>query len=243
MKITIFGATGGTGNHLVRLALVAGHDVTAVVRDPARLSIPAPTGDRTGALPDTRTPAKAGPDRDSRTPDRADADRGGLQVVRADAMDPAAIGPFVAGRDVVISALGPRRGSKEPVCAPGATSIIAAMRTADARRLVVVTAAGHVVDPADDFATRYLAKPILRRLLRRAFADFAATDAVVTASGLDWTIMRPSRLTNGDHRPYRTAVDHVVRGGSSISRADLAAATLAAAANSTMIGHAVAVGY
>ena len=207
MRITIFGATGGTGGHLVRQALAAGHDVTAVVRDPARLSIT------------------------------------GLEVVRADVMDPDAIGPFVAGRDIVISALGPRRGTKEPVCAPGASSIIAAIRAAGGRRLVVVTAAGHVVDPADDFATRYLAKPILRRLLRRAFADFAATDAVVTASGLDWTIMRPSRLTNGDHKPYRTAVDHVVRGGSSISRADLAAATLAAAEDSGTIGHAVAVGY
>jgi putative NADH-flavin reductase len=36
MKITVFGATGGIGGHLVRQALDAGHDVTAVVRDPSR---------------------------------------------------------------------------------------------------------------------------------------------------------------------------------------------------------------
>lgn len=41
MKLTIFGATGGTGSRLVEQALAAGHEVTAVVRDPARLSIPA----------------------------------------------------------------------------------------------------------------------------------------------------------------------------------------------------------
>jgi putative NADH-flavin reductase len=41
MRITIFGATGGTGTCLVAQALEAGHDVTAVVRDPARLAIPA----------------------------------------------------------------------------------------------------------------------------------------------------------------------------------------------------------
>ncbi|GGP90135.1 hypothetical protein GCM10010187_01820 [Actinomadura coerulea] len=33
----MFGATGGTGVQVVRRALDAGHDVTAVVRDPAAL--------------------------------------------------------------------------------------------------------------------------------------------------------------------------------------------------------------
>ncbi len=37
MRLTIFGATGGTGVRTVRRALDAGHDVTAVVRDPADL--------------------------------------------------------------------------------------------------------------------------------------------------------------------------------------------------------------
>ncbi|SNT61187.1 Putative NADH-flavin reductase [Asanoa hainanensis] len=39
MKITVLGATGGTGQHVVRRALDAGHHVTAVVRDPARLPV------------------------------------------------------------------------------------------------------------------------------------------------------------------------------------------------------------
>lgn len=39
MKITIFGATGRTGRPLVEQALAAGHEVTAFVRDPARLPI------------------------------------------------------------------------------------------------------------------------------------------------------------------------------------------------------------
>jgi putative NADH-flavin reductase len=38
MKITIFGAAGGTGTQLLDLACAAGHEVTAVVRDPARLT-------------------------------------------------------------------------------------------------------------------------------------------------------------------------------------------------------------
>jgi putative NADH-flavin reductase len=40
MKLTILGATGATGTCLTEQALAAGHEVTAIVRDPGRLSIP-----------------------------------------------------------------------------------------------------------------------------------------------------------------------------------------------------------
>lgn len=39
MKLTIFGASGATGTCLTEQALQAGHEVTAVVRDPARLKV------------------------------------------------------------------------------------------------------------------------------------------------------------------------------------------------------------
>jgi putative NADH-flavin reductase len=38
MHLTVFGATGGIGQEIVRQALDSGHRVTAVVRDPARLA-------------------------------------------------------------------------------------------------------------------------------------------------------------------------------------------------------------
>jgi putative NADH-flavin reductase len=44
MKLTILGATGATGTRLTEQALAAGHEVTAIVRDPSRLSIPARQG-------------------------------------------------------------------------------------------------------------------------------------------------------------------------------------------------------
>lgn len=37
MKLTIFAATGGIGSQVLEQAVDAGHDVTAVVRNPAKL--------------------------------------------------------------------------------------------------------------------------------------------------------------------------------------------------------------
>ncbi|OEV03445.1 NAD(P)-dependent oxidoreductase [Streptomyces oceani] len=39
MRLTVLGASGGTGQQLVRQALEHGHQVTAVLRDPARLPL------------------------------------------------------------------------------------------------------------------------------------------------------------------------------------------------------------
>ena len=38
MNLVIFGATGGIGRQVLEQAIIAGHDVTAVVRDPKKLS-------------------------------------------------------------------------------------------------------------------------------------------------------------------------------------------------------------
>ncbi|MEU5660625.1 NAD(P)H-binding protein [Streptomyces sp. NPDC047737] len=48
MRLTVFGATGAVGQEIVRQARAAGHEVTAVVRDPARL----PEGLRTAGPDD-----------------------------------------------------------------------------------------------------------------------------------------------------------------------------------------------
>src|SRR6266581_1503361 len=53
MKLTIFAATGGVGRQVLEQALAAGHDVTAVVRNPSKLApgVPAVTADMTDPDP------------------------------------------------------------------------------------------------------------------------------------------------------------------------------------------------
>src|SRR6266480_5767387 len=64
MKLTIIAATGGVGRELLQQALAAGHDVTAVVRNPGKLSrqVHAITTDLTAPDPAALESAVAGAD-------------------------------------------------------------------------------------------------------------------------------------------------------------------------------------
>jgi putative NADH-flavin reductase len=200
MRLTIFGATGGIGRGILEQALREGHDVTAVARDPGKVTAHA----RVAAI-------------DLSAPDRASLEAS------------------VAGADAVLSALGPRSRSDAGIASKGTRAIVDAMQVTGARRIVVVSAApiGTVPspdrpappkhDPGDGFFMRHLFAPIARALFREHYADLAVMEDVVRHSGLDWTIVRPPRLTE---RPftgrYRVAHGRNLRGGFSVSRADVA---------------------
>src|SRR4051812_43850427 len=153
-----------------------------------------------------------------RAPQEAD------EVRVADARDATALAQAVANTDAVVSCLGPVRGESASVMSDSIGALLAAVRAESVRRLVVVTATGWVVD-GDDPVSRFLAKPVLGRLIPEVNAGFEATEAAVRGSGLDWTIVRPPRLLD---RPgagrYRVRRDGNVRWGFSIARADLALA-------------------
>jgi putative NADH-flavin reductase len=92
--------------------------------------------------------------------------------------------------------------------------------------------------------SRVLLMPLFRALLKSVYADMAAMEDEMRQSGLDWTIIRPPRLTSkprtGD---YRTAWDRKVRGSFTIGRADLADAILACLADPRTIHVAIDIGY
>jgi putative NADH-flavin reductase len=105
----------------------------------------------------------------------------------------------------------------------GTSNIIGAMRGAGVRRLMCVSTAGLNSSPGASLAVRALHKLVLQRLLRDPYADMREMEYRITQSGLDWTIVRAARLTNGPSRGrYRTAVGRSAGRGLSISRADLA---------------------
>jgi putative NADH-flavin reductase len=207
MKLTIFGATGA---HLVGQALAAGHEVTAVVRDPARM-----------------------------------ADRGSprLRVAAADVMDPAAITSLVVGADAVLTAIGPRGVGPTTVSQDSVRAIITAMQRAGATRLLTVSGS-MVTDEGLGFLMKRVVFPLVRVRLRHVCADMRGAEALVRASGLDWTIMRPPTLTDKPPRGrYRTPVDRNLPGGASLSRADLAEVMVRLIGDPSSVHHAICVAY
>jgi uncharacterized protein YbjT (DUF2867 family) len=222
MKLAIMAATGGVGQQLLRQALDAGHDVTAVVRNPAKLP----------------------------------ADLREARIVTADlaAPQPAVLEAAIAGTDAVVSGLGPASNASAGIAERGTRAIAAAMHATAVKRLVVISAApvgtvpspGHPRppkhDPGDGFFMRHLGAPFARAAFGKVYADLAAMEDVLRGSDLDWTAIRPPKLTN---KPltghYRTATGQNVRGGFSVPRADVAHLMLAVLGQPATIGQVIGI--
>jgi len=221
MKLTIFAATGGIGRQALEQAIAVGHEVTAVVRNPKKLSRE-------------------------------------VRVVTADlaAPDPAALESAVKGADAVLSGLGPRSASEAGIAGQGTRAIVQAMKATNVRRIVVVSAApiGTVPspgrpnppkhDPGDGFFVRNLFSPLIKAALRKHFADLALMEDVLRDSGLDWTVVRPPRLTEKTVTGrYRTAYGQNLRRGLFVSRADVAHLMLRVLRQPETVKQAIGIAY
>jgi len=221
MKLTIFAATGGIGQQILEQAVAAGHDVTAVVRNPGNLA-------------------------------------GGVRAIQADlaTADAEALAPAVAGADAVLSGLGPRSKAEYGIVTTGTRAITGAMQATGVRRIVVVSAApvGTVPapgrpeppkhDPGDGFFMRHVLSPMVKAAFGKSYADLAQMEDELASSGLDWTVVRPPRLTS---KPltgsYRRADGQNVKRGVFISRADVAHLMLAVLGEPGTVKQVVSLAY
>lgn len=191
--IALFGATGKTGGRVLDRALATGHEVRALVRDPAKLD-----------------PAKL---------DRAGP---ALTVIRGDVTDAASVAETVAGADVVLSLFGQVQGSPKTLQTDGTRVIVEAMHRADVRRIVSLSGGG-LRDPRDEpKAADRVIRLMLKLFAGDVLADAEGHLAILRDSGLDWTVVRGPRLTeqpgNGTYRQGWVGVGT----GTAISRDDLA---------------------
>ena len=147
-----------------------------------------------------------------------------------------AIPPAMAGRDAVLTALGPHGTGPTTISQDSVRSIIQAMQKTGARRLITVSGS-IVTDEGESRYIRCLLKPVVRgTFLRHVCADMRNAEAAIRDSSLDWTIMRPPGLTSKAAKgTYRTAIDSNLPHGFNVSRADLAACML------TLLGDPAAV--
>ena len=158
----------------------------------------------------------------ARTPDKlADAAREGVTVVRGDFTDYESVAETLAGADAVVNLVGHVKGSPADLLRRGLANVALAMEREGLRRVVSLSGAG-VPYPGDepkvaDRAIRW----VMRTFFARMLADAVEGANVLRASGLDYTLVRAPRLTDGEARGT-VREGYVGQVGTAITRADLA---------------------
>ena len=143
-----------------------------------------------------------------------------LSVWKGDPMDENQLFQAIQNHDAVVWTLGPREVFKpSSMLHDSAVATTRAMNRAGVKRLVVLSAAAHFPG---------LLNRIASFIMRNHMRDSLAMEAIVQASGLDWTIARPPRLTQEDYITYRTRENAAPRMGFSVSRNAVAAFMLEA---------------
>jgi uncharacterized protein YbjT (DUF2867 family) len=221
VRLTIFGATGGTGQRLLERAIAEGLEVTAFVRNPARMK-----------AHHRRLEVVVG---DVFDPEAVEGAVAGREAVIS-----------VLGSRLPSNPLHPgRAGDPEGPGSVGAEHIVAAMKKHCLQRFVCQTAWG-VGDSKEDpgIAGYFFMKVIVPPLLRDEYADKEAQERIVRESGLEWVIVRPMILTNGSWtNNYRVSVDLKPGRRPYISRADVADFLVRQLTDEAFVHKTPAIGY
>lgn len=167
----------------------------------------------------------------------------GVTVVVGSLLDRSDVERAVVGAEAVICVIGPRPSSPEPFCAAATANIIEAMRAHGVRRLICQTGA-MIGDYPHLSWFMHMMRNSYQKQQPTLAADRAEQERLVTASGLDWTLVKPPRLTNGPLRGRGHSGESLKVGAmSSISRADLASFMLDEVESPQYVGKMVVVQY
>jgi putative NADH-flavin reductase len=196
MNVSIFGASGATGTLLTERCLTAGYSVTALLRTPGKFPL-----------------------------------RKHVNIVQGSPFDFDPVRETISGADVVLSALGANSIRKEDVLERAVPQIAAAMQLTESQskpvsRIIVLGSAGALPDSLDKqpaWARWIVQNIVYNTVLKYPVRSQISQWKEISRSGLDWTMVMPSMLTNGPARgTYRVDGEALPRYGGRISRADVA---------------------
>jgi putative NADH-flavin reductase len=144
-----------------------------------------------------------------------------VTAVVGNLLDRADVERAIIGMDAVIIAIGARLNSPDVFCAEATQNIVEAMEAQGVRRLICQTGAMIGDYPHLSWFMRSMRNSYQKQQPTLA-QDRADQEQRVASSGLDWTIVKPPRLTDGP-RCGRVQSGEKLKVGamSSISRADL----------------------
>jgi putative NADH-flavin reductase len=156
-----------------------------------------------------------------RTPERLEESADPITVIKGDVLNSAEVERALEGQDAVLSSFGPRLPRSKAdadLLRRFAVALTSAMVRVKIQRVLVVSVAflfkDSIVPPTYLFG---------RLFFRDTVIDASEMEDVFRKSELDWTIVRPPRLTDKLRTGnYRVREGHLPRFGFSISRADVA---------------------
>ena len=175
-----------------------------------------------------------------RAPERLKSIAARFGVIRGDPLNSAELARAIEDQDAILSGFGPR----VPIAKTDATllhrfgvALSDAMRKVGLRRAVIVSTAflfrDSIIPPTN---------LVGRLFFPNMVADATEMESLIQKSELDWTLVRPPRLTSGERRNrYRVREGHLPGFGFTISRADVAAFMIRAAENRAFIQKVVGI--
>lgn len=192
-KLLIAGANGGIGRQCVELALQAGHHVTAILRNPAKLDLLHPNLELIKG--DVMHP---------------ETFEDYLENIDAVISAIGVSGGFGADKPTTLYS----RGN---------ANLLQAMSKKGVKRAFFISASAIEISPVLPFYVRLAEKYIVQKLLKHMYADIRIMEELIKESNADWTIIRPPQLDDKPVTgKYRVAVDAFLKNCLKISRADVA---------------------
>ena len=139
-----------------------------------------------------------------------------LRVVPGDLLHAEQLAQVLLGQDVVLSAFGPATLRRVTTRGEFGTALVTAMERSGVRRAVVVSS-GLLFEEQNA-----IGKLLRGTLFRNLLPDMTAMEATLEKDGLEWTIVRPPRLTNGPLTKSYSVADGRLPKGMTVSRACVA---------------------
>lgn len=175
----------------------------------------------------------------ARSPEKLNLSDPKLRLAAGDAMKLSDVTAAVAGHDAVVVTLGSGMSRKSKIRSQGTMNVIKAMQIHGVRRLIAQSTLG----ARDSWPTLnfWWKRVMFGALLAPVFRDHELQEQLVEASGLDWTIVRPSAFTDQPTtRPVIEDVQNTARGlDLKIARSELARFLTRQLSDRQYIGRAV----
>lgn len=173
-----------------------------------------------------------------RDPSRLSIQHDQVDVITGNVLKAENVAEAVQGQDAVVCVLGSNELKKTAIRSAGTANIIQAMKQSNVQRFIVVSAMG----TGDSWNTlSSTGKFLYATVLKSSREDHEAQETAVKESSLDWTIIRPSGLTDEPKTGEYEVGENIPAKTSRIARADVADLILKELDQNAFIGKAVTI--